>query len=355
MESQKLRDGLHLEIQWCIFRLMKFLLYPPSLLYRSVCWFKSLAYRWKIIQAKKAPIPVVSVGNISFGGAEKTPLSMNLISALIERDYKPALISRGYRSRWEKRGGILSDGQSLLGDWQDSGDEPFMAAQNFKRTGIFVGKDRISSCQKAKDLGFNIAVLDDGFQHLRLHRDVDIVMVTPDEKIILRESLSSLKRSHLVLIKDDAKAHNKDKLKIQIPQAYIYSYHVTLTGLFLLGSDQSVPLEVVKNKKILAFCGIASPYRFTTLLKSNGITPHTFLRFKDHHPYPPATLNKIKNTWESTKAEAAITTEKDAVKISDRIKFEKIPVYYVKIDLDIEPGFYLRLFSMLKDKEKHGP
>lgn len=334
---------------------MKFLLFPFSLLHRTVCWLRSFAYRWKLIHAEKAPLPVICVGNVSFGGSEKTPMAMNLIAKLWEHGYKPALISRGYRGRWEKQGGILSDGKSTHGDWQDSGDEPYMVARNFTHTGIFIGKNRLLSCQKAKGLEFDIAVLDDGFQHLRLHRDIDIVMFNPDEKITLRESASSLNRSHLVLVKKDTKAQLNNRLKGRIPQSSIYCYSVKVKGLFPLGSDQSTPPETVKNKKILAFCGIASPYRFSALLKANGILTYTFLSFKDHHPYPSASLNKIKKACINTGAEAAITTEKDAVKIADRIDLGKIPVYYLKIDLDIEPGFYPRLFSLLKDKEKHGP
>lgn len=330
---------------------MKFLLYPLSLIYRLVCHLKSLAYQRRMVQAKKAPIPVVSVGNISFGGSEKTPLSMILIASLLEQGYKPALISRGYRGRWEKEGGILSDGHSLLGSWQDSGDEPFMIAQNFKQTGIFVGQNRLSSCQKAKDSGFNVAVLDDGFQHLRLHRDIDIVMFNPEERITLRESMSSLQRSHIILTKSGDETPIQEKLRRRFPQTSIYSYSVISKGLFPQDSDQSAPVEALRDKKILAFCGIASPQRFKALLEDNGMIPLAFLKFNDHHPYPPSSLNKIINTYENIGAEAAITTEKDAVKLSDKKDLEPIRLFYLKIGLNIEPEFYSTLFSLLKNRD----
>lgn len=180
---------------------MKSLLFFLSFLYRTGCQIKNWLYERELFKPKRASFPVISVGNITFGGTEKTPLVINLISHFIKKGFKTALISRGYKGKWEKRGGVLSDGKNLLSSWRNSGDEPFMVAQNIPQAGIFIGKNRHLSCQRAEQLGFELAVLDDGFQHRRLHRDLDIVLYDPVEKTALREPFSSLKRAQILLIK----------------------------------------------------------------------------------------------------------------------------------------------------------
>jgi len=116
-----------------------------SFFYCAASSFRNWLYSLKIFKAKKAPLPIISVGNITFGGSGKTPLVMSILSFLIEKDYKPALLTRGYKGNWQKKGGLLSDGNNILGSWQDSGDEPLMIAKNIPKAGIFVGRNRLSS------------------------------------------------------------------------------------------------------------------------------------------------------------------------------------------------------------------
>ena len=192
---------------------MEILLFFLSFLYQFGSQFKNLLYEGKIFKPKRAPLPIISVGNIAFGGSEKTPLAMNLISFLEKQGYKPALVSRGYKGKWEREGGVLSDGRRILGSWKESGDEPYMVAQNFPSTGIFIGKNRHLSCEKAKDFGFEIALLDDGFQHRRLHRDLDIVLFNPLEKTLRREPVSALNRAHLILVKRNLESKEKNQIR----------------------------------------------------------------------------------------------------------------------------------------------
>ena len=93
---------------------------------------------------------------------------MHLLTFLKKQGYKPAFVSRGYKGKWERRGGILADGKNIFGSWKDSGDESYMVAKNFPDIGVYIGKNRLISCRKAKDAGFDIVVLDDGFQHQKL-------------------------------------------------------------------------------------------------------------------------------------------------------------------------------------------
>ena len=329
---------------------MKVFLLFFSFIHRSGCMIKNWLYSKKILTPKKAPLPVISVGNITFGGTEKTPLVINLMSSLINNSFKVAMISRGYKGKWEKKGGILSDGEKILGTWEDSGDEPYMVAQNIPQAGIFIGKNRLLSCQRAKDYGFELAVLDDGFQHRRLHRDLDIVLYSPEKKIALRESTSSLKRANILLIKREADIFRNNGIKERFPEPAIHKYSVRNKGFFSLREKGINQAELLKEKKVLAFCGIARPERFLSILQEAGIEPVSFLKYPDHHPFPFSTLKKIKEKCQKSKAEVIITTEKDAVKIIQNMNFINIPAYYLKIGLELEEEFYSRVLHPFRGK-----
>lgn len=328
---------------------MQTLLLSISFPYRFGAQFKNWLYDWKILKPKTAPLPIISVGNITFGGAEKTPLVMEVLDFLIKEGFKPAMITRGYKGKWEKKGGILSDGKRILGSWLDSGDEPFMVVRNFPQVGIFVGKDRLTSCQRAAHSGFDFGVLDDGFQHRALRRDVDIVLYDPAAKSYLREPLSSLKRAHVLLIRRQDKLNKK---KILLNKT-TYFYSVEIRGFFRLGErKEEVNAERLRGKRVIAFCGIARPERFSSILGSEGIFPVSFLKFPDHHPFPPSSIEKILARCERTGAEAVIMTEKDAVKVAARFPLQRKAAYYLKMGLKLEDAFYRTLLSSLKDKER---
>ena len=329
---------------------MRFLLYPISLIYRFNCLLINLLYRWRFFKPKKSPLPVISIGNISFGGSEKTPLAKHILSALLKTSYKPALVARGYRGKWERAGGMLSNGRIVSGSWQESGDEPFMIARSITEAGIFIGKDRLSGCRKAKEFGFDIVVLDDAFQYHPLEKDINILMYDPKEKIILRETRSSIGRSHAILIKKNGDKQIKSSLQNKFPQIQSYSYSVVNKGLYSIFTKQLLPPAELDNKTVLLFSGIARPQRFKTSLKKLGINPVKFLKFPDHHPYPPKSIKKIKKNYLSFQADIIITTEKDMIKLTSIKELEPLPLYYLKIDLKIENTFYTWLWSRLDKK-----
>ena len=328
---------------------MKFLLFLLSLFNRSGCLIKNWFYKKKILTPEKAPLSVISVGSIAFGGTEKTPLVINLITYFVTHGLKPALVSRGYKGKWEKSGGILSDGKNILAHWEDSGDEPFMVAQNIPQAGIFIGKNRLLSCQKAKRLGFELAVLDDGFQHRRLHRDLDIVLYTPAEKTAYREPVSSLKRANILLMKKGVDPLIKKRTAERFPESTVFEYSVKNKGFFRLTEKQRSTGEKLKGKKVLAFCGIARPERFLSLLHEEGIKPSFFFKFPDHHPYSESSLKKIIEKYQEINAEAIVTTEKDALKITHNKSLRKMPAYYLKIDLEVEDKFYAEISNLLQN------
>ncbi len=265
---------------------------------------------------------------------------MHLLAFLIKQEYKPALVSRGYKGKWERRGETLSDGKNIFGSWKDSGDEPYMVAKNFPQIGVFIGKNRLISCRKAKNIGFDIAVLDDGFQHQKLKRDLDLVLFDPREKTALREPLASLSRAHFILVEKSLYSQSKNHIEEIAPDAQIFSYSVFSRGLFNLKNNNSELLSQAQDKKVLALSGIARPERFGTLLKEEGIKCCYSLKFPDHFDYPKSSVKKILEVYNRHEADMIITTEKDSVKLQGIKDFMSIPIYYLKIDLKIEENFY---------------
>jgi tetraacyldisaccharide 4'-kinase len=319
-----------------------------SLIYQGGCQLKNILYRIRLFRPKTAPIQVISIGNIAFGGSEKTPLAMAVIEWLLSQNHKPALVTRGYKGKWEKKGGILSDGKQIFGQWTDSGDEAFMVAWNFPEAGVFVGKNRLASCQKASQLGFETALLDDGFQHRKLHRDLDIVLHSPRKHLPLREPVSTLKRAHVLLLKEDTSVAGDAENTRGIPGLKTYTYTVKVQGFFRLADRIRADTEVLKAKKVVAFCGIARPERFFEFLKSAGIKPCSLLVFADHHAYPFSTQEKLIDAFQAHQADVFVTTEKDAVKIKGLDLFQDRPVYYMKIGLKIEDSFRDLILSHLR-------
>jgi tetraacyldisaccharide 4'-kinase len=322
-----------------------------SLIYQAGCQLKNFLYKIHLFKPKKAPLSVISIGNIAFGGSEKTPVAMAVISKLLDHSHKPALVTRGYRGKWEKDGGILSDGKELLGNWTDSGDEAYMVALNFPQAGVFVGKNRIDSCRKAYRLGFDVAILDDGFQHRKLSRDCDIVLHNPEKRLPLREPVSSLKRAHVLLLKRNSSSEvNRMHFKAY-PGVITYFYSVECQGFYRLDAQTQIQPEVLKTKKILAFCGIARPDRFLTLLHTAGIKPCSFQTFADHHAYPPLTQKKLLATFRALKADVFLTTEKDAVKIKNLAMFRDNPAYFLKLGVKIQDTFADQIPQLLGMKK----
>jgi tetraacyldisaccharide 4'-kinase len=327
---------------------MKVLLFIFSLFSRLVCLIKNLFYERGILKPHRVPLRVISVGSIALGGTEKTPLAMELLIFLRGKGFHPALVTRGYGGRWEKEGGVLSDGKKLMGQWTDSGDEPWMVARNIPQAGIFVGRDRLTSCGRAIRSGFDIAVLDDGFQHRQLGRDVDIVLYDPREKVSLREPLSALRRAQIILIKKGRAIPAGLVEKAASLGQKVFRYAVTDRGFFDLKSQAKIPQEELRGKKVLAFSGIANPERFFSLLQATGVEIIGWLKFADHFKYPDSSLEKIRSAAQGSRADVAITTEKDAVKLAARPNpLGDTSVLYLKVGLELDREFYPALESYL--------
>lgn len=321
---------------------------PLLLLYsagsRLVCRIRRARFGSGGSRAARAPIPVISVGNIALGGSGKSPLAMELLRFLADAGWRPALISRGYKGAWEKSGGVVSDGQSLLANAAQAGDEPIQAALNVPRAGVYVGRDRLESCRKAAAAGFDAAVLDDGFQHFRLARDLDIVLIGAKDGAVLREGPSALRAADIVLHAGPAPripARSDGSVPLLFP------YRMISRGIVSFGGGPDSP-GAAPPGPILAFCGIARPERFFALLESAGLRPAVRLRFPDHHDYPERSLARIAAAARAASCRGLVTTEKDAVKLRERVAASTgLPAYFLKLGLELPDAFFEAVRSRL--------
>ncbi|MEW6455737.1 MAG: tetraacyldisaccharide 4'-kinase [Acidobacteriota bacterium] len=302
-----------------------------SLFFKTFNRLRGIFYKLKLFDQVKFDVPVISVGNISFGGTGKTPVSIELVKILLSYNFRPAVIIRGYRGKLEKKGAILSYGERILLDEDSAGDEAVMIAKNLKIAGVFIGKNRINSIKKAKDSGFNIIILDDGFQYRKIKKDIEIVLFDHEDRTPRREGLSSLKRADIIMIRNGI--HDKSIKKFL--DRNIYEYRIEPIGIYD-GNDRLLK-ENVSGKKVIAFCGIANPAKFLETLNSIGLEVVNFVRFSDHHRYTRKNIKKMESILIDKNAEFLITTEKDMIKIKN-LK-ARYPMYYLKIKAQFNEKF----------------
>ncbi len=338
------------------------LLFPlllASLPYEWTIRARTSLYSLGLLKTKRLPRPVISIGNITVGGTGKTPLVMTLSTGLMERGVSTAILSRGYRG---KKGSspLVTDGQNILLSPEESGDEPFLMASVMKGIPVLVGKDRFKNGEMALERfpvhGF---LLDDGFQHLPLHRDLNVLLI--DSQIgfgdgyllprgILREPLSHLRRADLFLLTkvEDAQACRSLELTLREihPSAPIFHSHYEPSG-FIRSNGTVEPIRFLKGKKVLALSGIANPAYFSSLLRKCGMEVAGEMIFPDHHQYTGQDLTSILR--EVTKIESIVTTEKDLVKLKT-LPVDSLPLYALRIEVKIqqEEEFYKRVMEVFR-------
>ncbi len=304
-----------------------------STAFRYLLQAREKLYRSGILPTSRLNHPVISVGNLTLGGTGKTPLVIALAERLRDSGFQPVILSRGY--------GRTSRGIVMAGsNWEECGDEPFLMKQRLKNVPVVVGANRYEAglAAERKSLG-DVFILDDGFQHRRLYRDVDIVSIDPVEwatgELLLpagrwREPKSAIARAHVACVQEMA---GVDVPVLPIPSVIV---RTVIDGLYK--EDAAVPVETLKGRAVTAFAGIAKPERFFAALESLGIRPLRRVRFRDHHHYSARDIEKLDG-------EVLITTEKDAVRLR---ALAGRPYSYLRISAKI-PDFE-RLMSMILDR-----
>ncbi|HMM34204.1 MAG TPA: tetraacyldisaccharide 4'-kinase [Thermoanaerobaculia bacterium] len=333
------------------------LLLPLSGLYGAGVALRLALYRRGLLAVRAAARPVVSVGNVAAGGTGKTPFVRWLAGELLRRGRHPSILTRGY-GRGSRGTVVVSDGRGAFATVADSGDEPALLARALPSVPIVADARRRDAAARAETLGtpVDLHLLDDGFSHVALARDVDVVLLdatAPDAGGALlpagrlREPLSSLARADLLVVTKTEQSDPGPALEIArrfAPGVPVYRARTEVLGV--TGRD-GLPVEPgdLPPGTAVAVAGIARPEAFGATLASIGIEPVELLSFRDHEPYGPASLGRIERALEESGATAVVTTEKDAVKLDERLR---VPVFRVAVEArPVEPTFVADLLSLL--------
>ncbi|MGC8862087.1 MAG: tetraacyldisaccharide 4'-kinase [Armatimonadota bacterium] len=313
-----------------------------SWLIRGIAWPFSLAYRTGLAaffgtytlgvrKKHRLGVPVLSVGNLTFGGTGKTPAVEAITRMLVGQGRRVAILSRGH-------GGaasgplVVSDGNSITASASECGDEPAALARALPGVPIVVGKDRRASGDLAcRQFRPDVILLDDGLQYWQLHRDLDIVVMDALRPFgsgfvmpmgDLREPRTGLRRARVILLNGarDLESNRVEKLEAEIsrlaPGALILRCARRPRGLVGPGGTE-LPPEWLRGRRVLAFCGIGRPDSFFEILKSLGADVCERLPFPDHYRYTTTDLALIGSRREVLEAEAIVTTEKDRVRLDE--------------------------------------
>lgn len=291
---------------------------PISFLFYCAIKARLGLYKKGVIGQRKAPGFVIGIGNLSWGGSGKTPLCGRLALWARENGLKAAVISRGYGGlRSSKRPFVVSDGSDIYASAREVGDEPFMLAKRQIGVPILICKDRFKAISLASQrFGSRFFILDDAFQHLKLKKDLEIVVV--DEMLMnmkqgfnvfrMREPFLSLTRADAVVFLN-CSPRSEGKGFPSLKEKGLFYGTVRAKGVLNPSSQEIYGPEVLKAQKVFAFAGIARPERFRKTLESLGAEIIGFMAFRDHHFYSPDELSEIKD--KSKGADVVITTEKD--------------------------------------------
>lgn len=311
--------------------ILRWMLRPLGSVYGAVARFRARLYASGVLEQKRLDAAVVSVGNLTVGGTGKTPMVMWLAEKFLAQGKRVAVLSRGYRG---------ADGLS---------DEVTMMMARFRgRVQFGVGKDRYTQGLQLEERGVELFLLDDGFQHLQLARDVDIVLVDcthplHHERMLpggrLREPVSAMNRANLVVF---TRMDSDPVLREVFPRLGnlpVYPASTRLAGFRSLGAlfpgDDLQSAEQIGAGPFFAFCGIGNPEAFAGDLLRWGLPLAGRKVFRDHHRYKRGDVRRIESAAKAAGAAALVTTEKDVCNLPKPAPFT-LPVHAAVIDLQVE-------------------
>jgi tetraacyldisaccharide 4'-kinase len=297
--------------------------------------------------------PVISIGNLVAGGSGKTPIVAYVTAMLADEGERPAVLSRGYGRRQPERGVVVvSDGARITADVDRAGDEPLMLARAAMGTGagVFVAADRHAAGQLAEGrYGATVHVLDDGFQHLRLKRDIDLVVVTPhdleEETLLpggrLREPRETIARADALLVTGVSLVEARAlAAKWGVPKAFTV---IRTPAVPRMVEPYGTAPRVPRSSPVVAVAGIARPERFLDDLTANGWTIADALIFRDHHRFDRGDVSRIARRVRETGASLVLTTEKDVMRLMSWRPLA-FPLAWVPLAIGVEPADDFRLW-----------
>lgn len=300
-------------------RLLLGALWLPSQLFRMVVTVRDCLYRRGLRQVYRAPVPVVSVGNLTAGGTGKTPVTDHLVKRVLARGVRVAIVSRGYGGSCREDVGKVADGSGrLFMSPGEAGDEPYLLASRNPGVAVYVARRRRHGVAAAAADGAECVVLDDAFQHRAVARDLDIVLLDARRPFgngrllpagTLREPAAALRRADLLLL---THASEPPAVPFAGDLPVVSCRHRFAEELLDL-HDRRTPWESLAGRDCLAFAGIARPEDFFAALHARGVRLAGSWALADHQDYTPDLLKRLVD--ECDNGRLLLTTEKDAVKL----------------------------------------
>jgi tetraacyldisaccharide 4'-kinase len=336
------------------------ILLAASKLYGTAATWRRRWYAHNPSRRRRLDRPVISVGNLNTGGSGKTPIVAYIAGLLAARGERPAILSRGYgRTSPESGATVVSDGTTVFAPLERAGDEPLMLARALSNVPVVVSANRyVAGCVAERTLGATVHVLDDGFQHLGLERDVDLLVACSrdlSDQVLpagrLREPLTAAASADALLVEGSSPA-GIDEFKRALGVGTAFHAERRLGGPRWLHSG--APATVGAGDVIVAVAGIARPDRFFADLEAAHLVPRAKLVFRDHHPYTDADIERIARAARDTGATLVLTTEKDAVRLSAR-RLGDLPFATVPLTVAVEPSFSTWLLDKIKRTRHPAP
>tara|TARA_B100000767_G_C19731801_1_gene522053 strand:- start:169 stop:1302 length:1134 start_codon:yes stop_codon:yes gene_type:complete len=332
---------------------LKFFLLPLSITYEAIVYIRNLLYNLNILKKKKLKCPVISIGNITVGGTGKTPTVILIANELIKRNLKVGILTRGYGRKLKKTIIICNDGRKKEPtlNANETGDEPLLLYQKLPNTPIAISRNRYESGKiLLKTYSLDLIILDDGFQHRSIHRNLDIVLINSLDKKnkykilptgFLREPLKNLQRADFILFTKSNLIEENESPLIKVVKNFNIPYslstaHNRLTNY--IQDQQKILYFLDRNKGYLVSgIGDASSFKLTASVIAKNIIGYSNLR--DHYNYKQSDLNKIIKKSGKISADYILTTEKDWVKLKHLES--SIPIFPVEL-----------IFKLVRDKSK---
>lgn len=322
------------------------ILYCLSLAYGLAVSIRLRLYSLGILRTQRLTCKVISVGNITAGGSGKTPMAIHIAGLLKKRGESVAILSRGYG---RTTSGVLtvSDGATILLGPQEAGDEPYLMASRLKGVPVVVGENRAEAGLFAiRKFNPTCVILDDGFQHLRVERDLNILLVDARTGFgngfllprgILREPISAVERASITMVKGNNLEAKAAKI-INRANTPVVRFTYKPSCLTPLNDGQALSPASLNGKRVLAVAGIANPESFFSTLRELNAEIVKTLIFPDHHAYSKADAVRIESLEKaSPDTEMIITTEKDGVKLKSLVD-KGLQIHALSIEVSVEDG-----------------
>ena len=339
---------------------MQALLAPLGWIYVGLIRFRLWFYASGLKSPSHLKKPVICIGNLTMGGTGKTPTVIAIGRLLQEKGYRITVILRGYKGSHRGTPLLVSNGTALLATSQQAGDEALLLAKHLPGAIVAASKDR-KSCGDWLERNFSIDVhlLDDGFQHLRLFRDLNLLLLDVTNPFAagfppqgqLREPLSGIKRADAILLTRTRVGNSYDAL-VQEVKMYradlpIFRVRQRIRAVESLRGGEYLEPEQLCNTALLAFAGIGNPNQFFSLLKESHFRILESHAFPDHHRYTPQNIATLTSLSAAIGIKSMITTEKDAQKLRAE-DFPSHEIWVAKLEFELEDAS--RLLSLIQQK-----